>query len=51
VKSNIGHAQAAAGVAGIIKMVMSMRHGTVPPTLHADVRSSRVDWSRARWSW
>ncbi|MFE5896779.1 acyltransferase domain-containing protein, partial [Streptomyces sp. NPDC056488] len=43
-KSNIGHAQAAAGVGGVIKMVMAMREGVLPRTLHVDAPSSQVDW-------
>ncbi|MFE6872307.1 SDR family NAD(P)-dependent oxidoreductase, partial [Kitasatospora sp. NPDC057692] len=43
-KSNIAHTQAAAGVGGVIKMVLALQHGILPKTLHAEDRSPMVDW-------
>ncbi|WP_405167897.1 amino acid adenylation domain-containing protein [Nocardia sp. NBC_01499] len=44
-KSNFGHTQAGSGVAGVIKMVESIRRGIVPATKHYDVPSPHIDWS------
>ncbi|MET7351371.1 SDR family NAD(P)-dependent oxidoreductase [Streptomyces mirabilis] len=46
-KSNIGHAQAASGVIGLVKVVQSLRHRTLPRTLHADTPSRHVDWENS----
>jgi acyl transferase domain-containing protein/acyl carrier protein len=45
VKANLGHAESAAGVAGLIKMVLCLGHEALPPQLHYRTPSPHVDWS------
>ncbi len=45
VKTNMGHLEAAAGVAGVIKCVLALQHGVIPQHLHLTEPSTQVDWS------
>ncbi|MGW2989070.1 beta-ketoacyl synthase N-terminal-like domain-containing protein, partial [Streptomyces goshikiensis] len=47
VKSNIGHAEASAGLAGIAKVVLQFAHRTLVPSLHADELNPDIDWANS----
>ena len=47
VKTNVGHLDAAAGVAGLIKTVMALRHREIPPSLHFTEPNPKIDFARS----
>jgi acyl transferase domain-containing protein/acyl carrier protein len=47
VKTNIGHLDAAAGIAGLIKTILALKHKTIPPSLHFQVPNSKIDFENS----
>ncbi|MDI3284215.1 type I polyketide synthase [Polyangium sp. 15x6] len=45
IKTQIGHLEAASGLAGVAKVIASLRHGALPPTLHTTPRNPHIDWA------
>ncbi len=43
-KSNIGHLDAAAGVASLIKVILSLQHKTIPASIHFNAHTDKIDW-------
>ena len=47
VKTNVGHTDAAAGITGFIKTVLTLRHGEIPPSLHFDTPNPSIDFANS----
>nr|WP_277991503.1 SDR family NAD(P)-dependent oxidoreductase [Corallococcus macrosporus] len=47
VKTNVGHTIAAAGIAGVLKVLLSLRHGAIPPSLHFDTPNEFIDFKNS----
>ncbi len=50
VKANVGHCESAAGIAGLTKILMQMKHATIAPSLHADPPNDHIDFDKTPFS-
>ena len=50
IKGNFGHATTAAGIAGILKVVLALRHHKIPATLHFTTPNPRIDFASSPFS-